>query len=171
MDDIRRILVVSRMTSYCRKAVHYGISLAKKYGAELYFIHCTHDPFVFEWPPSVPVWVLAEDYKKLLIKNKEDIETVINVEKEKGMKITELIKDVDPVEVILKAVKAEHIDLIIMAARGAFIATAAGAFHDMMSGNNSGYNAEPGWDPGSGWGSLDGGAILQALQKSITAGG
>ena len=59
---------------------------------------------------------LAEDYKKLLIKNKEDIETVINVEKEKGMKITELIKDVDPVEVILKAVKAEHIDLIIMAA-------------------------------------------------------
>ena len=104
------------MTSYCRRAVHDGISLAKKYGAELYFIHCTHDPFVFEWPPSVPVWVLAADYKKLLIKNKEDIETVINVEKEKGMKITELIKDVDPVEVILKAVKAEHIDLIIMAA-------------------------------------------------------
>jgi universal stress protein A len=116
MDDIRRILVVSRMTLYCRKAVHYGISLAKKYSAELYFIHCTRDPFVFEWPPSVPVWVLAEDYKKLLIKNKEDIETVINVEKEKGMKIKELIKDVDPVEVILEAVKAEHIDLIIMAA-------------------------------------------------------
>ncbi|MGE5173916.1 MAG: universal stress protein [Betaproteobacteria bacterium] len=116
MDDIKRILVVSRMTTYCRKAVHYGISLAKKYGAELYFIHCTHDPFVFEWPPSLPVWVLAEDYKKLLIKNKEDIDTVINVEKEKGMKITELIKDVDPVEVILEAVKDEHIDLIIMAA-------------------------------------------------------
>ncbi len=116
MNDIKRILVVSRMTTYCRKAVHYGISLAKKYGAELYFIHCTHDPFAFEWPPAVPVWVIAEDYKKLLIKNKEEIDTVINVEKEKGMKITELIKDVDPVEVILEAVKNEHIDLIVMAA-------------------------------------------------------
>jgi nucleotide-binding universal stress UspA family protein len=96
--------------------VHYGISLAKKFGAELYFVHCTHDPFVFEWPPSVPVWVIAEDYKKLLIKNKEDIDTVINVEKEKGLKIVELIKEEDPVEVISAIVKDERIDLIIMAA-------------------------------------------------------
>ena len=116
MDDVKRILVVSRMTSYCRKAVHYGISLAKKYGAELYFIHCTHDPFAFEWPLSVPVWVLAEDYKRLLVKNREDIDTVMNVEKEKGMKIVELIKEEDPVEVISDIVKEEHIDLIIMAA-------------------------------------------------------
>jgi universal stress protein A len=71
---------------------------------------------VLELPPSAPVWVLAEDYKKLLIKNKEDIDTVINLEKEKGMKITELIKNVDPVEVVMEAVKDEHIDLLIMAA-------------------------------------------------------
>jgi universal stress protein A len=116
MDDVKRILVVSRMTTYCRKAMHYGISLAKKYGADLYFIHCTHNPFVFEWPLSVPVWVLSEDYKKLLLKNKEDIDTIINVEKEKGLKIKELIKEEDPVEVILEAVKDEEIDLIIMAA-------------------------------------------------------
>jgi nucleotide-binding universal stress UspA family protein len=116
MEDIKRILVVSRMTAYCRKAVHYGISLAKKFGAELYFVHCTHDPFAFEWPLSVPVWVLAEDYKKLLLKNKEDIDTIINVEKDKGLKIIELIKVEDPIEVILEAVKEEKIDLIIMAA-------------------------------------------------------
>ncbi len=116
MDDVKRILVVSRMTTYCWKAVHYGISLAKKYDAELYFVHCTHDPFAFEWPPSVPVWVIAEDYKKLLVKNKEDIDTLINVEKEKGMKIVELIREEDPVEMISDVVKDEHIDLIIMAA-------------------------------------------------------
>jgi universal stress protein A len=115
MEDVKRILVVSRMTSYCRKAVHYGISLSKKYAAELYFIHCTHDPFAFRWPPSIPVWIIAEDYKKLLVKNKEDIDTIINVEKEKGLKITELIKEKDPVEVISEVVKDEHIDLIIMA--------------------------------------------------------
>ncbi len=116
MDDVKRILVVSRMTTYCWKAVHYGISLAKKYDAELYFVHCTHDPFAFEWPPSVPVWVIAEDYKKLLVKNKEDIDTLINVEKEKGMKIVELIREEDPVEMISDVVKDEHIDLIITAA-------------------------------------------------------
>ncbi len=116
MNDIKKILIVSRMTRYCRDAVHYGISLAKNYGAELYFIHCTHDPFAFKWPPSIPVWVLAEDYKKLLIRNKEDIDTIINVEKEKGMKILELVKDKDPVEMILETVKDEHIDVIIMAA-------------------------------------------------------
>ena len=116
MDDVKRILVVSRITSHCRKAVHYGISLAKKYGAELYFIHCMHNPFVFEWPLSIPIWVLAEDYKKLLVKNREDINTVINVEKEKGMKIIEMVKEEDPVEVISDIVRDENIDLIIMAA-------------------------------------------------------
>jgi universal stress protein A len=116
MEDIQRILVVSRMSAYCRKAVHYGISLAKKYGADLYFIHCTHASFLFESPLSAPVWVLAEDFKKTIIKNREDIDTVINVEKEKGMKIVELIKEADPAEVISEAVKDEHIDLIIMAA-------------------------------------------------------
>ena len=42
-DDIKRILVVSRMTKYCQKAVHYGISLSRKYGAELYVIHVIHN--------------------------------------------------------------------------------------------------------------------------------
>jgi hypothetical protein len=39
MEDIKRILVVSRMTTYCRKALHYGISLSKRYGASLSIIH------------------------------------------------------------------------------------------------------------------------------------
>ncbi|HAM53796.1 MAG TPA: universal stress protein, partial [Nitrospiraceae bacterium] len=39
MDDVKRILVVSRMTTYCRKAVHYGVSLSQKYGAELLVVH------------------------------------------------------------------------------------------------------------------------------------
>jgi universal stress protein A len=116
MDDFKRILVVSRLTTYCREAVHLGISLAKKFDAELFFIHCEHNPFVYEWPLSVPVWVLAEDYKKILTKNREDIDTIINVEKEKGLKIKELIRELDPVEVILDAVNEEKIDLIIMVA-------------------------------------------------------
>jgi universal stress protein A len=116
MEDMKRILVVSRQTTYCKNAVQYGISLAKKFDAGLYFIHCMHDPFHFPWPPSIPVWTVAEDYKKMLVKNREDINAVIAAEKEQGMKIVELIKEADPGEVIMEAVRDEHIDLLIMAA-------------------------------------------------------
>ena len=45
MEDVKRILVVSRDTQYCRKAVRYGFSLAGQYGAKLYVIHAIHNPF------------------------------------------------------------------------------------------------------------------------------
>ena len=39
MEDVKRILVMSRSTKDCKKAVHYGISLAKTYGAQLSILH------------------------------------------------------------------------------------------------------------------------------------
>ncbi len=39
----------------------------------------------------------------------------------------------------------------------------AGTFHDITSGNNGAYQAGPGWDACSGWGSPNGAAIFQAL--------
>jgi nucleotide-binding universal stress UspA family protein len=45
------------MTMYCKKAVHYGISLAKKYGAALTIVHVIHDPFGIEgWNLPMPTW-------------------------------------------------------------------------------------------------------------------
>jgi kumamolisin len=43
------------------------------------------------------------------------------------------------------------------------LAAVAGTFHDITSGNNGGYQARPGWDACTGWGSPNGAAILQAL--------
>ena len=48
MEDIKRILVLSRSTKHCRKAVHYGIALAKTYVADLYVVHIFHDTFSLE---------------------------------------------------------------------------------------------------------------------------
>ena len=45
MKDVKRILVVSRMTENCRKAVQYGISMSQKNNAELYVVHVIHNPF------------------------------------------------------------------------------------------------------------------------------
>ena len=36
MEYVKRILVVSKDTQYCRQAVQYGFSLARHYGAKFY---------------------------------------------------------------------------------------------------------------------------------------
>ena len=115
MEDIKRILVVSRMTKYCRKAVHYGVSLSKKYGAELFVIHVIHNPFGLEgW--NLPIPSLEEEYKRILLEEKKQLDIIINLEKGKGMSVKELIREGEPTGEILKAVKEENIDLVIMLA-------------------------------------------------------
>ena len=46
------------------------------------------------------------------------------------------------------------------------LSISAGTFHDITLGNNGAYQAGPGWDPCTGWGSPNGAAIL----KSLTTG-
>lgn len=115
MQDVKRILVVSRMTRYCRDAVHYGTSMAKECGAELYVIHVIHNPFGYEgW--NLPIASLSEEYQKLQEKMKKDLHHIIVMEKAGGLPVKELVKSGEPKEEILKVVREENIDLIIMIA-------------------------------------------------------
>jgi len=115
MKDIKRILVVSRDTQYCRKAVHYGFSLARQYGAKLYVIHAIHNPFNLQgW--NLPIPSLAKDYKKLLRDTRKELAAIINSEREMGIKVKQLVKEGDPEKEIFKTVSDEKIDLIIMLA-------------------------------------------------------
>ena len=111
-EDIKRILVVSWMTKYCQKAVHFGISQARKYNAELYIVHAIHNPFGLEGF-NVPAVSLEEDYKNLFKNAKEDLDRIIHLEKGKGLSIKEMIKQGNPTEEILKIIKEEKIDLLI----------------------------------------------------------
>jgi universal stress protein A len=115
MDDIKRILVASRMTKFDRKAVHYGVSLAKMYGAELYLIHVLHDPFGIEgW--NLPMPSLEADYQKEIQKAKKGLDEMVTRERAQGLGVKELVREGDPTDVILKTVREEHIDLLIMMA-------------------------------------------------------
>ncbi len=115
MEDIKRILVVSRMTRYCRKAVHYGISLSQKYGAELFVVHVFYDPFIFGgW--NLPIPSLEKEYKRALQEEKRELDAIIDLEKKKGVPIKEIIREGKPTEEILKTVKEENVDLIILLA-------------------------------------------------------
>jgi nucleotide-binding universal stress UspA family protein len=113
MDDIKRILVVSRMTTQCRLAIHYGISIAKKYDASLSVMHTVHNPFGLE---GLYLPYLNMDYSTLSKKSKEDIDAAIKAEQAQGMAIKEIIRNGDPIETVMDVVKKERIDLLIMLA-------------------------------------------------------
>ena len=118
MNEIKRILVVSRSTKYCQKAVQAGVSLARKYGAELYVFHAIHNPFGLKgWNlplPSIPV--LEEELKKIQQEARSDLDNMITSEKAKGMTIHVLVEEGDPNKEIFRIVKKEKIDLLIMLA-------------------------------------------------------
>ena len=48
---------------------------------------------------------------------------------------------------------------------------AVGAFHDVTGGNNLAFDAVPGWDFATGWGSMDGAALDAAWITYIKGGG
>ena len=119
MDDIKRILVVSRSTKYCLKAVHYGILLAKKHEAELYVIHAIHNPFGLEgWNVPLPSHtVLEEEYRNMQQEAKTDLDNMINAEKAGGMPIEVLISTDEPTnKEVFRVVQEKKIDLLIMRA-------------------------------------------------------
>ena len=113
MEEIKQILVVSTMTKYCEKAVHYGVSLSQKYGTELTVLHVVHDPIIF-WGWNLPIPSIEADIKKTMEQAKKELDAIIREEKKKGVTIKELVREGNPAEEILKAVKEEKIDLIIM---------------------------------------------------------
>jgi len=113
MHDVKRILVVSRMTQYCQKAFHYGVSLAKFTGAKLFIMHAIHDPFSLEgW--SVGTLSLEKEYQRIVQKAKADLDGLIDDENEKGVPVEKLLREGEPTEEILKVVKEKKIDLIVM---------------------------------------------------------
>ena len=115
MEDIKRILVVSKWTKDCQTAVHYGVSLSQHYGAELYVMHVVYDPLIFGgW--NLPIPSLETEYRKMLDDTKAELDEVIEKEKQKGVKIKQLIKEGEPSMVVKNTVKEENIDLIIMLA-------------------------------------------------------
>ena len=114
MEGIHRILVVSRLTRYCRKAVRFGVSLAQQYGAELAVLHVVENPFKKGW--NLPTIHYEDQYKKEMARVKAELEDIVNSEKKKGMAIREFIEEGDPKEEILKAIGREKIDLVILPA-------------------------------------------------------
>ncbi|HME41506.1 MAG TPA: universal stress protein [Syntrophorhabdales bacterium] len=117
MDDIQRILVVSRWTKDCKKALHHGISLARSYRAELSILHIIGGMFELTGGLLYASRLadLEAGYKAEVEEVKRDFDAMIEAEHAKGMAIKETIRDGKPAAEIFKAVEEGKIDLLIMA--------------------------------------------------------
>ena len=114
MEDIRKILAVNWMTQYCKRTVHYAVSLAAKYGTELSVIHVIDTLWLQGW--NVPMMSQAEGRSKDIERIKAELDNIIGGETKEGVRIKKIIKEGDPVEEILKFIGEEKIDLVIMRA-------------------------------------------------------
>jgi len=129
MEDIGRILVVNWLTQYCQRPLHFGVSLAAKYGAELSVIHVVDTSWLRGW--SLPMLSLDKELGKDMEKIKTKLENCIFTEKTEGVKIKTIVKEGDPAEEVLKVIEAEKIDLVIMRAH------AEGYFEQVLVGSSN----------------------------------
>jgi nucleotide-binding universal stress UspA family protein len=119
MEDVRRILVVSRSTKNCRFAVESGVSLARRYQAELYVLYLSPGPFDLD-SLHMPERFLPEEYGKYESGQQAAemiVDQIIRQEEEKGLPIKKLIRHGEPVAEVEKLVAHEKIDLIVMPAQ------------------------------------------------------
>ena len=115
MEDFKRVLVVNRMSEYCREAVQLGISLAKKYGAELQVLHLISNPVsMAALNAPVPFPDQTKNYASVQEEAREELERIITKEVRAGFSIKVIIKEGKPVDEIVQVVKDEKIDLVVL---------------------------------------------------------
>ncbi|MCB2180541.1 MAG: universal stress protein [Desulfobulbaceae bacterium] len=115
MNEYKRILVVARMIQSCKKAIQNGVALARKYEADLYVIHSIYNPFGLKgW--GLGTRALALEYEKSIADARRKLANLVEEERTQGMSIKEMVREGEPTEEILKAIKDEKIDLLVMLA-------------------------------------------------------
>ncbi len=113
MAEIKKILAMCGITECCREVIDYSIAMARNNKAELIFIHIIHNPFGLEgW--NLPMMSLDDDYYNLLSETREDLDRIVEREARNGLKVRGVIREGRPTEEILKTIKEENIDLLIM---------------------------------------------------------
>lgn len=119
MEDIKHILVISRTTQHCHKAIHYGFELSKMIGAELFVAHIFTNIFNMEGGNIViGQGEIREEYEQEKSQTKAEIDKLIAAEQdsEKPVKVREIIANGPAYAEVIDLVEKDNIDLIIMMA-------------------------------------------------------
>jgi len=113
---VKNILVVSRMSQTCLDAVQCGISIAKKYGAQLHVLHIVSEPVDME-ALNAPEFISEGRYKtyvSLQQEAKEELDKALKKEIESGLPVKIVVGGGGAVDDVVKTVREENIDLMIL---------------------------------------------------------
>jgi len=112
MDIVSHILVVSWLTKYCENTIKFGVSLSRKYNAELSVIHVMDTKLLQGW--SIPMVSVEQEHKRDMEKRRKELHNIVSSEMEKGLKIKEYVSEGNPSEVILRHIEEKKVDLLIL---------------------------------------------------------
>ncbi|TSK05154.1 MAG: universal stress protein [Geobacter sp.] len=116
MENIKKILVVIRLTQNSRDALSHGVALAKQFGAELSVIRVYSNPVDMEAVNAPGLFIKGEQYKNYLSireQYKEYLDKAIHEVTKDGFPLKEFITDKDAITEIASVVEKEKIDLIV----------------------------------------------------------
>lgn len=122
MENFKHVLVVDSMSEYSREAVQVGISIAKKYGADLRVLRILSGTTgtlsiaggALNAPSAIPddskTWANAQQGAR------EELDKIIEREINGGLSIKVIVKDGKPLDEISLVVKEEKVDLMVLLA-------------------------------------------------------
>ena len=114
MEDIKKILAVSWMTQSHRNVFQYAVSMAEKYGAELSVIHVIDD--IWTQSNNLPAVSQTVEQQRDAVRINKALDSIISSEVKGNLKVNKIIKVGDPVKEILKVIKEDKMDLLILRA-------------------------------------------------------
>lgn len=119
MDNIKRILVINRLSQYTRDAVRSGVALAKGFQAELTILRVISNPIDMEAVNAPSLFFKGEEYKNYQTVQEPyqaDLEKVIRAEVGGAFPVRGVITDKEPVPEIIRMVREEKFDLLVILA-------------------------------------------------------
>lgn len=117
MEKIERILVVNRTRQYCREEVRVGISIARKYGAELLVLHLISNPVDLEaLNAPLPYPDQHKTHASIQDEAREELHRILRSEINSDFPLRIIIKDGAPAQEIGEVVRQEKVDLVVLLA-------------------------------------------------------
>jgi nucleotide-binding universal stress UspA family protein len=117
METFNKILVISQSTQECQKALDYGITLAKKFDAELCVLQTFYNTFGLRGL-NLPIssQMIEEGFRKMQEDTRKEIERMVEKAKKDDLKVQVLLREGKFMDEVTKVVDEEKVDLMVIAA-------------------------------------------------------
>ena len=117
MIKIKRVLVPTDFSDTARRALMYGISFAREFGAELLLVHVVENLTVGYASDLFPV-PMAEVFEEISGYAKSELAKLAAEAREKGVSVREVVVQGKPSAEIVRIAAEEKTDIIVLGTHG-----------------------------------------------------